>query len=164
MKTKEQSLKSLIDEWKFDYVNFNILTNFSLPERKYTDYKLFHFDREISSEDAIKEIEKEGYLPANIIELLSWKEWNEKDNVVALGSVAKLRDGRHVVYLGRRGLGRNLSLDWFGCGWDCDDRFLAVRNLNLKNSDTLNSSLSLKHFVACPHCREELLIKIELKI
>jgi hypothetical protein len=62
-----------------------------------------------------KEIEKEGYRAANISELLSWKDWNDKDWVAALGSVAAVDDSRSVP-------------------------FLAVRNTkNLGNSETFES-------------------------
>ena len=132
-------LESLIKKAKFDYVNSNITAaNFPAPKTINTDFKLFHFDKYISSEDAIKEMEREGYSPANIYELLSWKEWNDKDVVVALGSVAGFGGGRCVACLGWDDSLRYLDLYNFGGVWIGGWRFLGVRN-----SSTLKSSSSL---------------------
>lgn len=38
-----------------------------------------HIEQCISSEDVVLEMQKEGYEPANILELLEWKDWNDKD-------------------------------------------------------------------------------------
>lgn len=93
--------------------------------------KLFHFDRDISSENAIKEMEKDGFRPAKIEELLAYgailPEEQRKYPIVALGSVAKIGGIRHVACLGRNGSRRRLSLSWFGLDWDGDYRFLGVR-------------------------------------
>lgn len=137
---------------KFDYVNSDIESNFSLEDCGNTDYKLFHFDKPISSEDAVKEMGKEGYSAANLYELLSWHGWNEKDFVVALGSVGEVGGDRYVPCLVKDGSGRGLYLGWWGYGWGSHSRFFAVRNLS---SDTRPSesaleplkSLTLEHAV-----------------
>ena len=109
------------------------------------EFKLFHFDRHISSEDVVKEIEKEGYMPANLTELLSYSKdgWNNEDWIIALGSVAKVSGDRGVPYLDRDGAGRSLylSLDWWDRGWNGRCRFLAVRNSN-SDTKTLEKALS----------------------
>ncbi len=123
-----KTLSQLIEEKKFDWVNSDIEKNFTATEvPKDTEYKLFHFDRRILSEDAVKEIEKEGWRPANISELLSWKDWKD-EWVIALSSVARVGGYRGVPYLGGFDSRRDLNLYWFGDGWFSDYRFLAVRN------------------------------------
>lgn len=112
---------------QFDYVNSDIEANFPLTEPRSSEYRLFHFDRYVTSEKAIEEIEKEGYSVATLSELLLWKEWNGKDWVMALGSVAEVSGSRRVAGLGRRGSRRGLYLFWFGRRWYVHCRFLAVR-------------------------------------
>lgn len=126
--TTTLSLEKLIKKGKFDYVNSDITpSNFPAQPLRSSEYKLFHFNRSITSEDAEKEIEKEGYTTANIFELLSWKDWNSKDIVIALGSSCMLGGDRRVPRL--RGFGeRYLYLYWWDGEWDDGCRFLAVRN------------------------------------
>lgn len=143
------NLSSLIEMKKFNYVNSDITEKlFPFPKEVGNDYKLFHFDRHISSEDAIKEMEKEGYRAANIYELLLWPNWEDKDWVVALGSVGEVGGDRHVPCLDRNDSKRDLDLYWWGDGWNADYRFLGVRNLSSepKNLGSLPLELmSLRH-------------------
>lgn len=157
MKTK-LNLKKLIKEKNFDYVNSDITDAlFPEPEDISEAYKLFHFDRYISSKGAIEEMKKDGYRPTNIYELLLWKEWNEKDLVVALGSVGKVDGSRRVPCLSRGGSRRNLYLYWFDGGWDAGDRFLAVRNsVSGASEPALGSleTLTLENAIKCNKVRE----------
>jgi len=123
-------LKQLINSNKFYWVNSNIEKNFKLEEVRNTDYKLFHFDKYVSSKYAIKEIENEGYCPANLAELLNWKDWNNKDWVVALGSVTEIGGGRRVAYLFRVDSGCDLDLGWFDGDWVGGCRFLGVKSIS----------------------------------
>jgi len=135
--TKIPKLSALIESRKFDWVNFDIKDGlFEKPKEIGTDFKLYHFGRYISSEDAIKGMQKDGYEPANAWELLSWEDWNEKDLVVALGSVAKVDGGRRVPYLGGDDSERYLNLRWFVSDWVAHCRFLAVRNSSLGTSES----------------------------
>lgn len=146
MKTKlTPSLAYLIKKGKFDYVNSDITVgNFPKPKSLRTDYKLYHFDRDISSKGAIKQMEKDGYTPADVYELLSWEGWKGNDLVVSLGSVATVDGPRGVAYLDGHGSGRELGLDWFDDDWYADCRFLAVRNSDTKTLSPLPSeTLSL---------------------
>src|ERR1035437_1835235 len=118
-----KTLNQLIASHNFNWVNSDIEKNFKLEKVRSSDYKLYHFDKYISSEDAIKEMAKDGYLPATITELLKWKGWNDKDWVIALGSVAKVGGGRLVACLGGFGTRRGLGLGWFGSVWGDDYRF-----------------------------------------
>lgn len=140
MKTK--TLESLIKSKKFEYVNPNITTeNFPPEPIRSSEYKIFHFNRYISTEDAVKEMKKEDWLPANIYELLRWADWNEKDYVVAPGSVCEVSGDRYVAYLDRDGSGRDLRLGWFVDDWRDSCRFLAVRNSALSPSVPESSAL-----------------------
>jgi hypothetical protein len=145
MKTKIPKLSSLIKKQKFDWVNSDITDSlFETPKEISSDYELCHFDRYISSEDAIKEMEKDGYRPANAWELLSWKDWNgtdTTDTVVALGSVGEVVGIRCVPCIDGGGSGRSLYLYWFDDDWFASCRFLRVRNSSLKSSDTKNKAL-----------------------
>lgn len=58
---KQQSLKEIIGSKKFYWANSDINeTNFPKEEIGEGEIKLFHFNRLISSEDAIKEMDKAG--------------------------------------------------------------------------------------------------------
>jgi len=122
-------LQTLIKNGKFNYVNTDITAkNFPAP-KKLGKVELINFKRNISSEEAIKEMDKKGMRPANLYELLVFaeKEWNGKDWVVALGSVWRGPYGdRYVPYLYWRDE-RFLSLRWYDGDWDDYWRFLAVR-------------------------------------
>ena len=72
------------------------------------------------------EMEKEGYKPADIYDLLAY---DSKENwLVALGSVWRNSyDNRHVPVLDVDGSDRKLDLNYFGSDWDARCRFLGVR-------------------------------------
>lgn len=133
---KTPLLSKLISDKNLDYVNSNIVDGFfSEPTSISSDYKLFHINQYISPEDAIEEMKKEGYRAANAWELLQWPDWNEKDWVVALGSVGEVDGVRYVPYLYRDGSKRYLSLLYWGGGWFDYFRFLGVRNLETKEKE-----------------------------
>lgn len=122
-------LTELIKSRKFDWVNSSITDNlFESPKEIGTDFKLFHFNMSISSEDAVKEMAVAGYRPAHVWELLTWNEWNENDSVVALGSVGEVDGDRYVPYLRGNDSERGLGLRWWDYDWDAYCRFLGVRN------------------------------------
>lgn len=136
---KTPLLSKLISDKKFDYVNSNIVDGFfPEPTSISSDYKLFHINRYISSEDAIEEMKKEGYRAANAWELLQWPDWNEKDLVVALGSVGEVGGARLVPYLGRDDSERYLDLGLWDGSWGGDCRFLAVA---IDSKEDSNSAL-----------------------
>lgn len=139
-----KTLKQLIQDLKFNYVNSNITKeNFPTKPIRGADFKLFNFGKLVSSKEVIEMIEREGYKVANIYELLTWaKEWNGKDLVVALGQ--KSRDG-DVPYLGHW-IDRNFNLNDFDGGWDVNYRFLGVREskLGVLKPRTSSDSLSLE--------------------
>ncbi|MCX6819809.1 MAG: hypothetical protein NT019_00760 [Candidatus Adlerbacteria bacterium] len=97
----------------------------------YAEARLFHFDRDISSEKVVEAMKAEGWEPALIEHLLAfgekYPEEQRKYPIIGLGSVAQIGDFRYVPCLGRFGRGRNLRLRWWGRGWYGGCRFLAVR-------------------------------------
>lgn len=153
-----KTLKQLIASHKFDYVNSHINDeNFPHITRTHEGYKLFHFDRHISSEVAIAEMAKEGYSPATLHELLGWTEWNSNDWVVALGSVALVDGRRRVPFLDEDDAGRDLCLGWWDGGWG-GGRFLAVRNSQNLDSQT---SAPLDTLALCVSDLEKLLVRVK---
>lgn len=94
---------------RYDWSN-NDITSAHFPTKRTgtvkSGIKLFHFNRNISSEEAIQEMDKEGYRPAEACELLDFgkkhPDVQREFPIVALGSVwRRLRGRRFVVCLGR---------------------------------------------------------------
>ena len=134
-----RTLKEMINAGNYGWANDDITEkNFPLPTKllgkKITaSTKLFHFDRRISSEDAISEMNKAGYRPASLPELLALGEIHpelQKDfPIVALGSVWCGEDGhRDVPVLTFNDSRRELYLGWLDYhDWDDYCRFFGVR-------------------------------------
>lgn len=126
---KESSLERLISAGNFAYIHPNIIEeNFPDVGTDLQEPKVYQFDKYVSSDYVIERMDKDGYRPANLRELLIWmKNWNGRDWVVALGQSCGLDGSRRVLYLcgwgGRRALDlRCLEVDW--CAYY---RFLAFR-------------------------------------
>lgn len=142
---ENKTLKYLISKNKLAWVDSDITeANFPVQpqDKDKVEYKLYSFDRNISSEDAIIEMQKEGYEPTTLRQLLSWKDWNGEDWAVALGSV--WRDGyglRGVPVLGCDVAKRGLYLGWFEGDWGDVSRFLAVRKLTKNSKRSASKSL-----------------------
>ena len=120
---------------KYDWKNENI-TPHNFPSdtkgEKEVDIHILHFNKAISSYDAIQEMDKQGLRPANLQELLSlgetFPDLQKEFSLVALGSVWVSPDGcRDVPVLWGDGAWRGLGLRWFDDGWLGFYRFLAVR-------------------------------------
>lgn len=127
-------LQRLIAAGKYDYVNPNINNDkFPVPENFILseEPKVFHFNRDISSEDVAKEMEKEGYEPAMIWDLLDYGAKNPEEQrkypIVGLGSVGEVHGRRRVPYLCGSDSGRSLDLGWWDDDWNAHYRFLGVR-------------------------------------
>ncbi len=129
------SLSDRIALGKYGWVNSDI-TEENFPEKVGKDYeveyKVFHFNRSISSESAIAEMEKEGFRAGNLAELLKLgeikPELQREFPIVALGSTWRDAGGaRYVPVLGCDDGRRRLGLHWFGGGWGGNVRFLGVR-------------------------------------
>lgn len=129
--------KQMIAAGKYDWVNPDITQEhfpFQGQNRQQKEVTLFHFKRTMSSEDAISEIVKRGFQPANIEDLLAlgsqYPDLQTQFVIGALGSVWQAPDGhRKVPCIGWGGWGRYLHLRWFESDWGEDCRFLAVRKI-----------------------------------
>ncbi|MDO8515714.1 MAG: hypothetical protein Q7S28_00490 [bacterium] len=129
-------LDAMIKDGRYDYVNPDI-TEKHFPEKRRgmedIEIKLFHLNRVVNSDEATREIEKDGiWRRATLPELLalgaSRPELQREFSIVAPGSVWQLEDVyRGVPYLWSGGLGRGLDLDWGIVDWGSSDRFAAVR-------------------------------------
>jgi hypothetical protein len=120
---------------KYDWVNDDVTQkNFPTKGKGKTELtlELVHFDRNISSEEALKELDRMGYRPAELMELLAfgekYPEIQREFPIVALASVWQgPRGSRSVPCLCRFGSGRGLDLIWIGDDWSGFWRFAAVR-------------------------------------
>jgi hypothetical protein len=94
--------------------------------------KIFDFKKDISSKDALKELDKKGYRPATLIELLAlaevYPDLQKKFSIVSLHLGSSV--DRQVPYLGVDSLVesiRQVNLHWFDNGdWKTRCRFLAI--------------------------------------
>lgn len=130
-----QSLEKMIAAGHYDWKNDDI-TQEHFPikgsGRQEVEAVLFHFNRMVSSEQMISEMEKAGYEPGKIEHLLalgaSQPDLQRRFPIVALGSswVDPVGD-RGVPYLDGDASGRDLRLRWFKHDWLASDRFLAAR-------------------------------------
>ncbi len=128
-------LADLIKAPGFDWVNSDITEkHFPITNRPNGDVemKIFHFNRDMGSDEAIREMEKRGYRPAELPEALAYAKANPDEQrkypILILGSVWRHWDGRRdFPYLWDGGSGRRLSLDWFDDEWRSGCRFLACR-------------------------------------
>jgi hypothetical protein len=93
--------------------------------------KLYHFGKDMSSEDVVSAMDKDGFRPATLRELLAYAVKNPDEQrkypIVGLGSVWGHGGHRSVPYLDLGGGGRELGLGWWSDGWYGRCRFLAVR-------------------------------------
>jgi hypothetical protein len=92
---------------------------------------LVHFDRRVSNEEALDELDKLGLRAATMAELLAfgakYRDVQRDFPIIALGSARTHRTGlRHVGCLGHAASKRSIGLDWFGSGWSSYCRFLAA--------------------------------------
>jgi hypothetical protein len=116
----------------YGWVDSNITKKNFGPETLVTGEgaKLYHFDHEISSEDTVVEMDKQGFKPATLGDLLDFGVKNSEEQrkypIIALGSIADV-DGRSVAYIRGSGSERRLCLDRFDNHWLEHCRFLAVR-------------------------------------
>lgn len=95
------------------------------------EWKLFHFNRDISSEEAIRLMKEDSYDAGQIGHILAfgekYPEEQRKFPIIGLGSVAEVGLRRVVPGLWDGNGERRLSLLWFGVGWHRRCRFLGVR-------------------------------------
>ncbi len=118
----------------FGHVDSDITShNFPTKRRGTTEIEveLVHFNRPISTNEALRELGRMGYRPAELRELLAFGErypevQRELFVIIALGSVWQSH-GHGYVFLGMCGSSRSLSLVWNDYQWGDICRFAAVR-------------------------------------
>ncbi len=128
-------MADMVKAGNYNYANPNITSeNFPLDAEGKTEDEVFilHFDRTITSEQAIAEMDKKGLRPATITHALAFgaqhPEEQRKYPIIFLGSSWVDSDGRRrVPCLDVGGDKRRLDLDWFSYGWLASCRFAAVR-------------------------------------
>lgn len=130
----DQTLEQMIVAGRYDWKNDDITAKrFPIEGKGTVEFEavLFHFDKDISSETAKKQIEEAGYEVGKIEHILSfganYPEEQRKFPIVGLGSVGEVYGDRDVPYLRGFDSGRYLNLGWWGLGWNAGFRFLGVR-------------------------------------
>ena len=125
-------------DWKYEHITKK---NFPLKRKGVVnfEFRTFHFNCTISSEEAQKRIREEDktnpWTDAGIEHLLAYgaalPEEQRKYPIVALGSVAEVYGRRDVPCLGRGSVGRSLGLGGSDSDWSSVCRFLAVREISV---------------------------------
>jgi hypothetical protein len=130
-----RSVEDGVKTGRYDWVNSGITSRNFPTKRKGTAevaVELVHFNRYISTDEALRELDRMGYRPAELHELLAfgekYPEVQREFPVVALGSVWRDWNGdRDVPCLYGDGSTRRLGLGWVERGWDGVYRFAVVR-------------------------------------
>lgn len=95
------------------------------------EQKLFHFNRSLSSAQAIQEIRDAGYAPGQTGDILAFGERFPQEQrrhpVIGLGSVVTVYGSLSVPALWFDGDRRTLDLIWYDGDWHRNYRFLGVR-------------------------------------
>ena len=134
----DMNLEAMIAAGNYDWKNDDInAKRFPIVGKGKVEFEdtIFHFDRDISSEDAVKEIiaadTKNPWEPGKIENILAYGAKNPEEQrkfpIVGLGSVGKVRGNRCVPDLYGGDSGRSLYRAWWGRDWHADFRFLGVR-------------------------------------
>jgi hypothetical protein len=131
------SLQAMIAAGKYDWVNPNITDEHFPVEgtgKKTFRTKLFHFGRNISSEDVVAAMKAEDFMPANHVHGLAFgatfPEEQRRYPIACLGSSAQVSGFRVVVCLFGGGVERGLDLGFWVGGWNGRWRFLAVQEVS----------------------------------
>jgi hypothetical protein len=120
----------------FDWKNDDIVEkNFPNQAHETGEQKLmvkfYHFGKDMSSEDVVSAMDKDGFRPATLRELLVFAVKNPDEQrkyaIVGLGSVWSRGGNRLVPCLNLGGHERGLNLLWWSDGWGGFCQFLAVR-------------------------------------
>lgn len=130
------SLEEMIASGRYDWTNSDIaaerFTHDAARGKHEVKIELVHFNRVLTSEEAIAELERMGCRPADLPELLAlgaaFPDLQRQFPIVELGSVGRLVIGDRVVACLRRSVAeRGLSLGGFDVEWSEVCRFAAVR-------------------------------------
>jgi hypothetical protein len=135
MVSYDQNVEQMIKAGKYDWFNDDVTSrHFPSNEKGVAEVLVYlvNFNRDISSEDAVKELDRHGLRPATLKELLALgvaqPDLQRNDPIVALGSSLRDSDGRvRVPCLSGGGSSRRLRLGWWLGVWRSYWRFAAVR-------------------------------------
>ena len=160
----KKTLESLIKQTKFTWANSDINSK-NFPDAELADVEhleLIHFNRTISSDDAIKEMKEKGLRPATARELVAYAIKNPEEQrkypIVALGQDWQDPHGdRDVLVLGGGAGDRSLHLLWFDGRWHRSYRFAGVRE-----SQTLGT-LAPSTASPCEDCKKKDLELLAIK-
>lgn len=100
--------------------------------------ELVRFNRSVTSQEAVKALERHGFRPATIEELLAFgAKYPDPDpflrrmlsglTIIALGSSLRMKESRDVPFLHYNYDGRSLRSGYWDDEWYGGDQFLAVR-------------------------------------
>lgn len=131
----EMSVEELVRRGRYDWSDSDITSKHFPTQRAgkaEVAIELIHFDRDIDSDEALRKLDRMGFRPAELHELLAfgarYPDVQREFPIIALGSVWRGPLGfRHVPCLYGDGSERGLNLGWFGLGWGGHCRFAAVR-------------------------------------
>ena len=130
-----KTIEDMVKSGRYDWFNDNITSkNFPTKRAGKTEIivELVHFNRNIGTDEALKKLDRMGYRPVELHELLAfgekYPEIQREFPIVALGSVWRDSCGyRALPWLGGRGSRRHLDLSWRAHDWSELCRFAAVR-------------------------------------
>ena len=130
-----QTLEQMVGAGKYDWANLDI-TQEHFPVsgngKAERTLELVHFNRVMTTDQALEELDKQDFRLATIEELLAfgatYPEIQREFPIVELGSAWRDQHGmRSVAYLHREGSRRTLHLYSIKSDWYGSYRFLAVR-------------------------------------
>lgn len=131
-----RTLAEMVEVGKYDFVNDDITAEHFAVEgegKHKVAVTLFHFNRYIESDEVIAEMDRQGFRPDNIEELLALGEQHPELQrmflIVGLGSVWLNSNGKRNVpsLYENSNCNRGLDLPWFDYGWGGDYRFAGAR-------------------------------------
>jgi len=130
------SVEDLLKAGNYDWRNGYITTKHFPTKRTGTidslEIEIVHFNRSISSDDAIAELDRSGFRPAEAGESLAYgakyPDVQREFPIIALGSTWRdLNGNRNVLVLNCSEGKRMTNLSWFDNDWNDNCRFAAVR-------------------------------------
>ena len=146
IKSIKDAIKKVKYDWVYDYIlkgeeNQKLVKQLEKASvSKEVETELVHFNKSISTENALKELDRMGMRPATEVELLAfgveYPEEQRKYPIVALPSQEQINNDsvfrdeggiRCALCLFRHGAERRLDLVWLEGAWHGRWRFLAVR-------------------------------------
>ncbi len=129
------NVEDAVKAGKYNWTNSDVTSkNFPSKRKGAAELEiiLVHFNRDMGSDDVLRELDKQGLRPAELPEGLvfggKYPDIQREFPVIILGSVWRYPIGsRYCACLSRHGSKRNLDLLWLVYRWNGHCRFAAVR-------------------------------------